>query len=82
MEEITHSGIIVWVVGLLGVAGGIVVAILTKIISTLKGNIKELDEEKQPKELCNVLHLQINNSLNEIKTGISEAKDRVSGVPV
>ena len=78
INEITHSGIIVWVVGLLGVTGGIVAAILAKIVSTLKGTVKELDKEKQPKELCNVLHAQINDKLTDIKIGIAEGKEKIS----
>lgn len=77
MDEITHSGIIVWVVGLLGVSGGVAVTIMSKIISTLKGTVKDMDDDKQSKDICNVLHTQISNSLSEIKTGISEAKERV-----
>ena len=77
VDEITHSGILVWVVTVLGVMGGIVVAILSKIISTLKGTVRDIDEKKQPKELCNVLHMQINDKLTDIKIGIAEGKEKI-----
>ena len=66
--------------GLLGVVGTVVVGVMAKIISTLKGTVKELDEEKQSKNVCTLLHAQINNNLTEIKQGISDAKEKVSGV--
>jgi len=77
MNEITHSGIIMWVVGILGAMGGIISAIVLAIIRTLKGAVKDLDEKKESKELSNALHTQINEKLTEIKMGISDAKERV-----
>ena len=80
VDEITHSGIIIWVVGLLGVAGGIVSIILATVIRTLKGAVKEMDEKKQSRELCDLLHKQISTSLVDIKDSVKETSDKLGAL--
>ena len=82
MEEITHSGIIVWVVGLLGVAGGIVSIILATVIRSLKGTVRDMDDKKQTKAICEVLHSQISNNLADIKTSMKETSEKIGSLKV
>jgi len=76
IEEITHSGIIIWVVGLLGVVGGIIVTIISKVISTLKGNV----EKKQDSSLCTVIHTTLNEKLTHIEKVSEKSGDKIDSM--
>ncbi len=75
IEDVSHSGIIMWVVGILITIGGIMLGVVKSMISGVKTAVKEGIKEKVDKEFCTLQHTALTEKIDDIKEQVSKIGD-------